>query len=73
MRRESHSVLDALKAVTCNAAYQYFEEDSKGSIRPGKNADFTILDANPLTVAPMEIRNIKVTAAIKSGTFLYGK
>ena len=72
-REESVSVLDALKAVTCNAAYQYFEEESKGSIRPGKNADFTILDANPLTVAPMEIRNIKVTAAIKSGTFLYGK
>ncbi len=70
---EAIPVLDALKAVTYHAAYQYFEEDAKGSIRPGKNADFVILDANPLTIAPMEIRNIKVSATIKSGRLIYGK
>lgn len=72
-KQESISVLDALKAVTRNAAYQYFEEGQKGSIRPGKTADFAILDANPLAVDPMEIRNIKVTAAIKAGNLVYGK
>lgn len=70
---EEVPVLDALKAVTYDAACQYFEEDAKGSIRPGKNADFVVLDANPLAVAPMEIRNIKVCATIKSGTLIYGK
>ena len=44
-----------------------------GYIRAGKNADFVILDANPLTIAPMEIRNIKVSATIKSGRLIYGK
>ena len=47
---ECISALDALKAVTVNAAYQYFEEDKKGSIEVGKLADFVVLDQNPLTV-----------------------
>nr|MDE7202551.1 amidohydrolase [Lachnospiraceae bacterium] len=53
-------VYAALKSVTINAAYQYFEEDFKGSIAKGKRADLVVLDDSPLEVAKMEIRNIKV-------------
>lgn len=62
---------EALKAVTINAAYQYFEEDKKGSIKEGKNADLIILDKNPLTIEPMEIRNIKILETIKNGKTLW--
>ncbi|MEG0215769.1 MAG: amidohydrolase [Hungatella sp.] len=65
------SVYDALKAVTINAAYAYYEEDSKGSIREGKVADLVILDQNPLTVEPMKIRDIRVLATIKDGKTVY--
>ena len=35
-------VMEALKAVTINAAYQYSEENEKGSLRAGKQADMMI-------------------------------
>ncbi|MCK9538493.1 amidohydrolase [Dokdonella sp.] len=63
--------LQALKAITINAAYQYFEESSKGSIEPGKRADLVILDADPLTVEPMSIKDIAVLETIKDGRTIY--
>lgn len=63
--------LSALKAVTIHAAYQYFEENEKGSIRAGKSADFVILDRDPLSVPPMEIRDIQVLATIKAGETIF--
>lgn len=70
---ESISILEGLKAVTCNAAYQYFEESAKGSISPGKQADFVILDKNPLAVDAAELRSVRVLATVKSGTLLWQK
>ncbi|MEH6569089.1 MAG: amidohydrolase [Halioglobus sp.] len=64
-------VQEALKSITSNAAYQNFEEQSKGSITPGKVADFVILNGNPLTVAPASLTGIDVTATIKGGKTVY--
>ena len=68
---ERISAADALKAMTLSAAFQIGEEESKGSIRPGKRADFVILDKNPLTIAPEEIRTIKVMRTVKDGRTVY--
>ena len=65
------SVMDALKAVTINAAYSYFEEDEKGSLKAGKKADLIILSDNPLTVDKMAIKDIRVLTSIKEGEVLY--
>ena len=63
--------LEALKAVTINAAYQYSEEKSKGSLETGKLADLVILDKNPLKVDPLTIKDIKVIETIKEGKTIY--
>lgn len=68
---EKITPIQALKAVTANAAYQYGEENEKGTISVGKNADFVILERNPLTTQPDEIRNIKVLETIKKGVTIF--
>ena len=65
--------LEGLKSVTLWPAHQHFEEDLKGSIEPGKLADFAILSDNPLTVDPMTIRDIEVLETIKEGQTIYKK
>jgi predicted amidohydrolase YtcJ len=65
--------LDALRAVTSDAAWQNFEEKRKGSIEPGKLADFVVLDRNPLAVPPAEIRNVGVVETMIGGKTVYRK
>lgn len=57
----------ALRAVTVNAAHQYFEEARRGSLRPGKAADLVLLDTDPLAVPPEKLRDIRVLETIKAG------
>jgi len=68
---ERVSVEEALKAVTVNAAYQYFEEDRKGTIEVGKQADFVLLSANPLSVAKEDLLNIKVLQTVARGVTVF--
>lgn len=63
--------LEGLKAMTINVAYQYGEQDSKGTLTAGKRADLVVLDANPLKVEPMKIRDIKVVETVKDGKTIY--
>jgi predicted amidohydrolase YtcJ len=68
---ERATVYQALKALTKNASYQYFEETSKGTLKAGKLADFIILDKNPLKVTPDVIKDIVVFETIKEGKSIY--
>jgi hypothetical protein len=61
------TVEDALRGATIEAAYSLKLEDEIGTISPGKRANLTILDANPLTVDATEIRNIGVWGTVMEG------
>jgi len=60
-----------LKAMTLWAAYQHFEEQTKGSIEPGKLADFVVLSDNPLTVERARLSELAVLETIKEGRSVY--
>ena len=68
---EKISVYDGLKAMTVYAAYQYGEEETKGTIQEGKTADFIILDRNPLEIPEEEVKDVKVLETIKEGKQIY--
>jgi predicted amidohydrolase YtcJ len=64
-------VMEALRAVTSDAAWQNFEEERKGSIETGKLADFVVLDRNPLIIPSAQIKAITVLETIIGGETVY--
>jgi predicted amidohydrolase YtcJ len=70
---ERVSAEDALRALTIEAAWQIREDDSKGSLLPGKRADLVILDGDPTAVAPEELGALKVVATFKDGLCVWGQ
>ena len=61
----------ALEMWTLNAAYVSFDEDIKGSLEPGKYADFAIIDRDILTCPEDEIREIKVLETVLGGQTVF--
>jgi predicted amidohydrolase YtcJ len=64
-------VITALKAMTIWPAYHHFEEKAKGSLEPGKLADFAILSKDPTAVEPTTIADIQVTETVKEGRTIF--
>ena len=61
----------ALKAMTHWAAYQHFEEHRKGMIKAGMQADFIVLDRNPLKIDPMQLTDLAITKTISAGRVVF--
>lgn len=61
----------ALRSYTLDAAYGAFEENIKGSIRPGKLADFTVFSKDIMSVPANEILSTTVEMTIVGGKILY--
>ncbi|MCE7863025.1 MAG: amidohydrolase [Bacteroidetes bacterium CHB5] len=65
------SVEEALKSYTIRAAYASFEETIKGSIAPGKLADFVILEQDITQIDASEIRKVKVLKTVVGGKTVF--
>ena len=64
---------EALKSYTLNAAYSGFEENIKGSLKPGKLADITILSKDILTIPEDEVPTTVVKHTIVGGKIMYSR
>ena len=63
--------MEALQGMTIWGAYANFEEDEKGSIEVGKNADFIILDRDIIKVSERRILKARIVATILNGNVVY--
>jgi predicted amidohydrolase YtcJ len=61
------STFEALSAMTRMAAYQYFEEDEKGTLAVGKQADLVILSDDPLNLETGKLLNLEVLETWSQG------
>lgn len=62
---------EALRSITIWAAKACFEEDRRGSLEPGKNADFVILDRDIMQVKASEIPQTKIVRTYIDGKMVF--
>jgi len=62
---------EAIKAYTINNAYASFEENIKGSIKPGKLADFVVIDEDILSIVPTKIKDASIDMTVFDGEIIY--
>ncbi len=70
---EKITVEEALRAYTSGAAYAEFSEKRKGSLEPGKLADFVLLDRDLTRIPPAEIRYVQVRVTVVGGAVVFEK
>lgn len=61
------SVPEAMRICTVHGAYASFEEDAKGTLTPGKLADFVMLERDPHTSDPDSIKDIGIVRTVMGG------
>ena len=64
---ESVSIVDALKMYTGEVAWTTFDDKDRGSLETGKIADLVIMNQDPLSMTPENLRSLKVEKLFLSG------
>jgi len=72
-KQEAVSRLNALKMFTTWAAYGEFAEHRRGKIRPGFDADLTILSQDILNCTTDEILSTEILGTMVGGNLIYSK
>jgi len=62
---------EALRVLTLNGAYNSHEESIKGSITPGKLADFVVLADDPFTMPQDKIKDVQIVRTVVGGAGVY--
>ncbi|MDA1238167.1 MAG: amidohydrolase [Proteobacteria bacterium] len=70
---EKITAKDALYAITLGAAYTLHMDNEVGSIETGKRADFAVLEDDPYSVAPENLKDVKVWGTVQGGRIFDAK
>lgn len=65
------TIEEAVRAYTVGSAYAEFQESQKGTISPGKLADFIVLSNDIFSINPIEIEKVKVMTTVTDGKIVY--
>ena len=65
------SVAEAIRGFTMGSAFASFDEKLKGSIEPGKLADFAVLSEDLFSIEPARIKEVKVLMTVFNGRVVY--
>ena len=68
---EALTLREAIRGFTADAAYAAFEEASRGTIEPGKLADFTIVEGNPYEMSPADLAKVRVKSTVVGGEVVW--
>jgi predicted amidohydrolase YtcJ len=68
---QSIRVEQALAAYTRDAAFLMRSEERTGTLEVGKHADLIVIDQNPLTVAPQQLRDTRVLLTMMNGDITF--
>ncbi len=69
--QERLDVETALRAYTVNNAFAAGQEDIKGRLAPGLLADLVVLDRDPFSIPPTELKDVRVLCTIVDGEIVY--
>lgn len=70
-RQHAVTPLEAIRLYTAGSAYATRRERTKGVLRPGLLADFTVLSHDPAAIAPQEFDDLRVTMTVVGGNVAY--
>ena len=69
--RQALTLDESIDAYTKWPAYASYEEEQKGTITPGKYADFTVLEEDLYQIEPAAIKDVEVYMTIVNGKICY--
>ena len=66
------TLAEAIRGFTSDAAFAAFEEDSRGTIEPGKLADFTVVEGDFFAMPQSDLFKTKVRYTVVGGEIVFG-
>ena len=70
---EAVETIEAIRAYSIDGAYAAWEEHDKGSVEPGKLADLIVVDRDPLSIKPDDLKNMTTLMTVINGQIVYEK